>query len=329
MAERPLAPALPRISVLTPCLNGARYIGEAIESVRAQDYPDLEHLVLDGCSTDGTLAVLARYPEVVVISEPDAGSHDALNKGVARATGEIVGFLNSDDIYPANVLRAVGARFAADPTIDVVVGDALVFRDDASGARREFATHTHSRGDGLWLPELTFGIHGLCCCFIRRRILAGDATFDQEYYITADRRLLISLSLAGAKSAHLEAPAIAYRSHPGSATIDPRRRNLMAMSTEYFLMGAELAERTKDRPQLRRVFRAWRAVEGAKLMLRHLGNGAVGEAAAIFSALSRRNPGFPVEILHGLILRHAVSKARRADMRALRARGRVATLGQQ
>ena len=85
---------LPRITIITPCRNGARTIVEAVDSIRAQHYSQLEHIVFDACSTDGTLAVLQRYPEVTVIGEPDEGSHDATNRGLARASGEVVGFLN-------------------------------------------------------------------------------------------------------------------------------------------------------------------------------------------------------------------------------------------
>ena len=73
---------LPRISVITPCLNGERYIADAIDSVLRQGYPNYEHIVIDGASTDATLAVLQRYPHLIVVSEPDRGSHEAMNKGI-------------------------------------------------------------------------------------------------------------------------------------------------------------------------------------------------------------------------------------------------------
>jgi glycosyltransferase involved in cell wall biosynthesis len=96
----------PRISIVTPSFNQARYIGATIESVMAQDYPNLEHTVIDGGSSDDTLEILARYPHLTVVSEPDRGHADAINKGFRLATGEIRGFLNSDDtLLPGALVR--------------------------------------------------------------------------------------------------------------------------------------------------------------------------------------------------------------------------------
>lgn len=87
-----------KISVITPVFNGAEFIADCIESVQAQDYPNIEHLIIDGGSTDGTIDIVNSYG-VKYTSEPDAGIYDAFNKGVRCATGEIVHILNSDDLY--------------------------------------------------------------------------------------------------------------------------------------------------------------------------------------------------------------------------------------
>jgi glycosyltransferase involved in cell wall biosynthesis len=97
----------PRISVVTPSLNQGAFIERTIASVDAQDYPDLEHIVVDGMSTDPTADVLARHPRLTVVREPDRGQADALNKGLARATGAVLCVLNSDDTFaPGALLRA-------------------------------------------------------------------------------------------------------------------------------------------------------------------------------------------------------------------------------
>ena len=102
----------PRISIVTPSFNQAKYIVATIESVMGQDYPNVEHIVIDGGSTDGTLDSLGRYPHLKLVSEPDRGHADAVNKGFRLATGEIWGFLNSDDtLLPGALLRvAVACR---------------------------------------------------------------------------------------------------------------------------------------------------------------------------------------------------------------------------
>ncbi len=97
-----------KLSVVTVSLNQAAYIEANIRSVLAQAYPGVEHIVVDGGSTDGTLDILKRYPHLRWISEPDTGQSNALNKGIAMATGEIVGWLNSDDTYEPGAFAARG-----------------------------------------------------------------------------------------------------------------------------------------------------------------------------------------------------------------------------
>src|SRR5688572_1037654 len=99
---------LPLVSIVTPSLNQGRYLDEAIRSVQGQDYPRLEHVVVDGGSTDETLDVLRRHPHLRWVSEPDGGQSDAVNKGFRLARGEIFGWLNADDYYlPGAVAAAV------------------------------------------------------------------------------------------------------------------------------------------------------------------------------------------------------------------------------
>jgi glycosyltransferase involved in cell wall biosynthesis len=101
---------LPLVSIVTPSLNQARYIEHTIESVAAQDYPRIEHVVVDGGSTDGTLEILKRFEHLRWVSEPDRGQSDAIRKGFALAAGDIFAWLNADDLYlPGAVSTAVAA----------------------------------------------------------------------------------------------------------------------------------------------------------------------------------------------------------------------------
>ncbi|HYO47098.1 MAG TPA: glycosyltransferase family 2 protein, partial [Gemmatimonadota bacterium] len=104
----------PKISVVTPSLNQARFIEQTLRSVLDQKYPNLEYIVIDGGSTDGTVDILRRYESRLEhwISEPDLGQADAINKGFVMATGEICSFLNSDDLYVPGALTRVAADFA-------------------------------------------------------------------------------------------------------------------------------------------------------------------------------------------------------------------------
>jgi glycosyltransferase involved in cell wall biosynthesis len=116
------APFLPKISILTPSFNQGRYIEQTICSVLDQDYTNFEHIVVDGGSNDGTVAVLKRFPHLVWVSERDRGQADALQKGFDRAGGEIIGWINSDDYYAPATFAAVAEIFR-DPRVSWVVGN--------------------------------------------------------------------------------------------------------------------------------------------------------------------------------------------------------------
>lgn len=113
----------PKISILTPTLNQARFIEETIQSVLSQGYPNLEFIVVDGGSTDGTLDILRKYSESLVwSSEPDRGQVDAINKGLLKASGDVIAYLNSDDIYTPNTLVTVGKYFTDHPDTMILTG---------------------------------------------------------------------------------------------------------------------------------------------------------------------------------------------------------------
>jgi len=106
---------LPPITVVTPCLNAVSTVRECLDSVRSQGYPAVEHVVVDGGSTDGTLEILEAAEGITWVSEPDDGRTDAANKGFRMSSGEIIAWLNADDRYEPGALREVGKAFAAEP----------------------------------------------------------------------------------------------------------------------------------------------------------------------------------------------------------------------
>jgi glycosyltransferase involved in cell wall biosynthesis len=115
----------PRISIVTPSFNQARYLDQTIRSVLDQGHPNLEYIVIDGGSTDGSVEVIRKYEKQLAfwVSEPDAGQVDAINKGLRRATGEWVGWQNSDDIYFPGALRAAADTMIAHPGAALVIGN--------------------------------------------------------------------------------------------------------------------------------------------------------------------------------------------------------------
>jgi len=193
---------VPRLSIITVSLNSAPHIRRAIESVLAQHDRTFELLVIDGGSTDGTLAIVEGYRMVlgdrlVFVSERDSGLYDAMNKGIALATGEIVGILNSDDEYLPGALAAVRQAFTSHEA-DVVFGNVLVDGDTPQLRRASIAG----------LRERMTVLHP--GCFVRRSAYRTWGAFDTRYRIAADYDFLLRCHLQGARFVHLDRPVTRF-----------------------------------------------------------------------------------------------------------------------
>ena len=123
-----------KISVITPSLDSARFLEQAIQSVRDQDYQAVEHIIVDGGSSDETVEILKKNPHLIWISEPDSGQSDAMNKGFLMSSGEIVVYLNADDFFLLGAFHAVIKVFEENPSIDFCVGKCkMICSDGKSG----------------------------------------------------------------------------------------------------------------------------------------------------------------------------------------------------
>jgi len=146
-----------KISLITTTFNSAETLRDTLESVRRQDHADLEYIIVDGGSTDGTMDLIAEFDDIVAmsVSEKDDGIYDALNKGIGLATGEVVGFLHSDDMFSDEKVLSRIAEAFSHPDVDATYGDLdYVLRDDPSKIHRqwrsqEFDPESFYRG---WMP---------------------------------------------------------------------------------------------------------------------------------------------------------------------------------
>jgi len=122
----------PRISIVTPSFNQGQFVEETIRSVLLQSYPDLEYIIIDGGSTDNTVDIIKKYEKWLAywVSEPDKGQSHAINKGFARASGEIYAYINSDDFYELNAFQSVAPLFVKSDKVHLVAGECIIFNGD-------------------------------------------------------------------------------------------------------------------------------------------------------------------------------------------------------
>lgn len=212
--------SLPSISIITPSYNSAEFIDDAILSVSRQSGVAVEHIVIDGASTDATLKVVKRHPQVPCVSEPDRGQSDAINKGFLRATGDLVGWLNADDYYLPGALEAV-ARAARDrPAADVLYGD-CVFVDERGAILRSKVEHEFDPAVllyfGCYIPSTS--------TFFRREIIESGQLLDCDYRVCMDFEYLARLAAAGLTFHYLPRVLAAFRWHKNNVSlINTQRR---------------------------------------------------------------------------------------------------------
>jgi len=178
-----------KVTIITVCYNSAKTIQETIESVLSQDYQNIEYIIIDGLSSDGTLDIIKDFgPQISkFISEKDKGLYDAMNKGISLATGDIIGIINSDDIYAHNkVISQVISKFEQ-KNIDIVYGDLYYFKTGfPNRALRYYRGGVFSLARvsyGLMPPHPTF--------FIKRNVYGKYGKFDTTYTLSADFDLIL------------------------------------------------------------------------------------------------------------------------------------------
>lgn len=262
----------PLLSVVTVCLNRADTIAAAIESVRRQQGngigagdagpDDVEHLIIDGVSTDGTLDVIARYPGVRLVSEPDSGLYDAMNKGVKLARGRYVILLNSDDELADGVVAAARPFMLAG--VDVVCAGTDFQRTLADGSKEVIEAIVAPEEIVLSPLTATLGSPLINAKFMRRAfLLESVGLFDLRYRLAADVEHLLRAALVRPRVAILTIVGHHYMEHAGSLTINAAGNNGRRAAEECLAIAdAKLAETGVPR-RVRKLMRAWR---GGKLL---------------------------------------------------------------
>ena len=261
---------LPRISIVTPSYNQASFLEETILSVLNQNYADLEYIIIDGGSSDGSVEIIRRREDRLAYWESahDRGQVHAINKGLERATGDIFAFINSDDVYLPGAFSAVVSYFQSNPDCKWLCGDTIFF---GPGHRTELFKATVPKSAA---HALAWEAHCPQPGMFWKRELASSG-FKEEWSYDFDHEMYVRLLLDGHRCEHLPIPLAAYRLHAASKTVAEGHRmeaefDLLAERYENRLQGADRrwCRATRYIRQAYKLGRRKKNGEGAKLLMR-------------------------------------------------------------
>lgn len=299
----------PRISVVTPCLNGSLFIEEAIQSVLDQDYPNVEHIIVDGGSTDGTLELLKKYSHLRVISEPDQGLYDALNKGVRMSTGYIIGHLNCDDVYAQRTFGQVCRTFMDSPAIEAVCGGVEVFEPGDYGATRVIARYVRPVDLELSFENVTTGPAMTNSRFFRKSVYEKIGLYEARFRIAADRAFLIRAALAGIQSIGIQTVWYHYRAHAGSLTFSRRSPHRLRTLNEFLEIAEAHIPIDGGIDAIEPFCREWHARTTAEAVLRALRERKYPLALSYAKRGRAYKPSWPVTFMAVLLRRIATGRS--------------------
>jgi glycosyltransferase involved in cell wall biosynthesis len=208
--KNPLPKRRVKISIVTLSFNQRPYLGEAINSVLSQGYDELEYIIVDPGSTDGSRELIESYRSRIAhtIFEPDRGAADGLNKGFARATGDVFGFLNADDILFPGALHHVAGFFDAHPEYEMAMGNGYVIDGNGRKLRhvvaRNFSVRRYLYGGTSWMQQSTF---------FRRGTFLRSSKFNLQNRTCWDGELFVTMASLGARIGYVKADLSGFRLH--------------------------------------------------------------------------------------------------------------------
>ncbi len=189
----------PKVSIITVCFNSAKTIRDTIESVINQTYQNIEYIIIDGGSTDGTVDIIKEYEPYIAkwVSEPDEGIYDAMNKGISMASGHLIGILNSDDWYGINTVELIVNEFFKNKNIELFHGDNEIYNTDGNFL---FIIKSDQNYNNLW-HNMVINHPG---CFITKEAYKKYGVYKTDYRLAADYELILRMFINGARFQYID-----------------------------------------------------------------------------------------------------------------------------
>jgi len=220
-----------KISIITITYNSAKTLQRALESVLSQNYPDIEHVLVDGASTDGTRELIeayaAKHPNVRWISEPDEGIYNAINKGIRMASGDVIGFLHSDDVlYSADSIGQIAAAMTASQA-DVIYGDLQYCKGDKVVRRWKSNDFHPSALKFGWMPPHP-------TVYVRREVYEQVGPYDEWFRISADYDMILRIFTAGYKTHYI--PEVLVKMNTGGTSNKNSKARLSKTQEDFIVL---------------------------------------------------------------------------------------------
>ncbi len=292
------------ISIVTPCLNASSTIAEALESAIFQKTEGVEHLVIDGLSSDGTPGIVGQYDGIRMISEADKGIYDAMNKGVSRASGEWILFLQADDWLPKGAIRAYFEAIKNNPSAKILCGGATAVKQVGEAWVPVWSV-TDSQEKQLSVKNIALGEPMINARLIRRDAFLELGGFSPEYALASDRDFLLKAAEAGFEQREIDGMTYRYRWHAGSSTMTEGNAlsdRLLGENIRIAEHHLKLSSENGNEPLRRwhtglRVQGAMNGIESGKVRVlwEHMEAGVSRDPfwpAALFREICRSLPGF-------------------------------------
>ena len=288
------------ISIITPTFNAGVTLGETLESVCQQMGEDMEHLLLDACSTDQTLNVVKQFSHLVVHSEPDSGIYDGMNKGAGLARGDWLLFLQGDDWLPEGTLVAYRRAIALHPDAEMICGDCEAVKE-SDGSWLPIWSVTDSMPKKLTIKNIALGEPMINARLIRRDIFWKLGGFSLDYRLASDRDFLLRAAEIHIQQVEIDNFTYRYRWHEGSSTMTEGNSMTSQLSAENLaIVRSHLLDTKQLASDDRKSLRTWHT----RLTLQAAMN-AMESIRPDFFALcfdgTRNNACWPVSFLYELM----------------------------